>query len=153
MAFPLSLQGRAFSELADVESTLGRLEGCLRDARARSVRREGEAIRFRGSFISRRFGGSVLTVISWGCLRVSRSDSLIQVEYDLHFLQNHLVRGAVTAAAFGAIYFGVATANSFKTIVAGLIFWFLLVSLDYMLAASVFPKFLTMQLKERGNDG
>ena len=148
MPYPLSLQGKAFSELPDVEATLQRLDQCLREARARSIQRDGDAIRFRGSFLSRRFGGSVLTVVSWGVLRVSRADAVVQVEYDLHFLQNHLVRGAVSALAFGAIYFGIKTANTATTLVAGLLFWALMATLDYLLARSLFPGYLAMKLSK-----
>ena len=151
MPYPLSLQGTAFSELPDVDSTLTRIEESLREAKARGLKREGDTLRFKGSFLSRRFGGSVLTVISWGTIRVSRADSLVQAEYKLHFLQNHLVRGAVSAAAFGAIYFGVKTADSLTTIAAGTAFWILLASLDYLLAASVFPRYLTSKLTVSGS--
>lgn len=146
MPFPLSLRGTAFSEFPDVETTLARIEEGLRGQQARSVKRDGDTLRFKGSFMSRRFGGSVLTTISWGTIRVSRSDALIQAEYDLHFLQNHLVRGAIAAVAFGSIYFGIKTADTLMTIAAGTSFWFVLVALDYLLAATMFPRFLAAKL-------
>ena len=146
MPYPLSLHGKAPSELSDVQSTLDRIETALREAKARDVKREGESIRFKGSFMSRRFGGSVLTVVSWGTIRVARTDSGVQAEYGLHFLRNHLVRGAVSAAAFGAIYFGVKTADLALTVAAGTAFWVLLASLDYMLAATLFPRYLASKL-------
>jgi hypothetical protein len=149
MPFPVSLNGAVFSELDTIEATLERAEAVLRDQRAKTVDREGtDGLRFQGSFLNRRWGGSVLTVVSWGRLRVSRSESLIRVDYHLGFVQNILVRGAVAAAAFGFIYFGVPAGNSSRTLMAGFAFWLLLAALDYWLAAWLFPRYLASELRK-----
>lgn len=156
MPFPLSLSGRAVCDVElGVPDALDRIEASLREQRAREISREGtDGLVFAGSFLSRRWGGSVLTVISRGRLRIARSASLLQVDYSLEFLQNVLVRGAVTAVAFLFIYLGVPTARTLTTFVAGLGFWFLLAALDYLVAASIFPRFLESELRggSRGND-
>jgi len=146
MGFPLSARGTVFSELSSVPDTLSKIEESLREAKARGLKRDGEVIRFRGSFMSKRFGGSVLTVISQGSIRVTEVQGQVQVAYDLHFLQNHLFRAAVSAAAFGAIFFGVKTADPATTVAAGVLFWILLVTLDYLLATSGFPRFLMQKV-------
>lgn len=150
MPFPLSLSGRVFSEQPGVDATIERAERALHWQRAKSVAREGaDALVFQGSFLNRRLGGSVLTVISRGRLRASQAESLLQVDYDLHFGQNILVRGALTAFAFTFIYFGVPAGASNKTIVVGLVFWFILAAIDYLLASVMFPRFLTAVLKKK----
>jgi hypothetical protein len=150
--YPLSLRGTAFSELDDVEATLVRIEESLRAGKARGLKREGDAIRFKGSFLGGRFSRSVLKVISWGVIRVSRVEGRVQAEYELHFLQNHLARGVVSGAAFGAIYFGVRTADPTTTVVASVAFWVLMASLDYLMAASIFPRYLASKLTISGSD-
>jgi hypothetical protein len=149
MPFPTSLHGAVFSELDGEEATLDRLEKSLRSQMARSLMREGSELHFTGSFMNLRFSGSVLTVISRGRVRVSQPDGLIKVDYDLHFVQNILVRGACVAAGFAFILWRVRAADPLKTIVAGLMFWIALIGLDYLLAASMFPRFLQAQLKTR----
>jgi hypothetical protein len=149
--YPLSLRGTVFSELADIDATLERVEQALRAQRAKTVERDPGAsntVLFRGSFLNRRFGGSVLTTISSGAVRASRVESLIQVEYELRFAQNILVRGAICALAFGFIFLGVRDANTLKTVVVGLGFWLLVSSLDYGLAAWMFPRFLGARLRK-----
>lgn len=149
MPFPLSLRGRVFSEQPGVEATLERAERALHWQRAKSVAREGDSLVFQGSFLNRRLGGSILTVISRGRIRASQVESLLQVDYDLHFGQNILVRGALAAFAFTFIYFGVPAGASNKTIIVGLVFWFILAATDYLLAAAMFPRFLTAALKKK----
>jgi hypothetical protein len=150
MAFPISLRGTVFSELEDVDATLSKAERALWSQKAKSVERKADGtIYFRGSFLNRRLGGSVLTVVSWGTIRASQSESLIQVQYELNFGQNILVRGVVTAIAFGFIFFGVRSGASLITFAAALVFWFMLAALDYLLANWMFPRFMAAQFTRR----
>jgi hypothetical protein len=148
MPYPLTLNGKVPSEVSDIQAALTKIEDGLREGKARGVRREGDAIHFQGSLMARRFGGSVLTVISWGTIRVVRSGDQVEAEYSLHFIRNHAIRAAVTGAAFGAIYFGVKTLDPVTVATAGVLFWILLASMDYLMAASIFPRYLASKLQE-----